>query len=176
MIPEQLKGEGTAAYEAFKAYCKAGPKRSIRKVARQCIKSESLLLRWSMRHGWVNRTKAFDEAQTKIESEAAKKLTEKRAVNWTEAKEALHRDELELGEQMMAAAREALKHVNLKDCSASDVVRLSEYGSKLRRLASGEQTEVLKVETQDMDLSRLSVDELRTLRDLQNKATGTSPD
>lgn len=57
-------GESAVAYEAFTVYRDMTPgNRSTREVARRLGKSETLIGRWSSRHGWVRRVLAWDTDQ-----------------------------------------------------------------------------------------------------------------
>ena len=57
---ERQPKETAVAYAAFEKYRAMGKNRSIAKVARECSKNISLLNRWSQKHGWVARVRAFD--------------------------------------------------------------------------------------------------------------------
>lgn len=71
---EQREDESAKAYEAFSAYL-AQPvgERSLRGVAQALGKSDTLIMRWSRTHGWVERVAAYSahlEAQARAVFEA----------------------------------------------------------------------------------------------------------
>lgn len=69
--------ETSVAFEAFRTYRDLEPsKRSLVKVAERVGKSDSLMARWSRKHGWVRRAQAWDE----------RKDAEKRAQELAEVK------------------------------------------------------------------------------------------
>ena len=57
---ERRDNESTQAYEAFSIYRSQGAKRSHEKVARESGKNIALMSRWSSRHDWVDRVRAYD--------------------------------------------------------------------------------------------------------------------
>ena len=68
-------------------------------------------------------------------------------------------------EKLAHKAREAAKR--LKDVGTGDLVRFAEQGVKLERLARGESTETVEGR---LDLSRLSLEDLKALKALRDKA------
>lgn len=63
---EQQSGESTQAFEAFAAYRDLGAARSVAKVARELVKSTTLLFRWSKQYAWVMRAAAYDREQDRV--------------------------------------------------------------------------------------------------------------
>ena len=57
---ERRKKETQKAWEAFIIYRDSGLKRSHVKVGQELGKSLALMSRWSKRHQWVARCKAYD--------------------------------------------------------------------------------------------------------------------
>lgn len=57
---EQLAGESRQAWEAFKKYRDMGDDRSLRKVAEELQKSETLIGRWSSGMRWQERIAAYE--------------------------------------------------------------------------------------------------------------------
>jgi len=57
------------SFEAFEVYRRMGASRSLLKVSQQLVKSTTLLSRWSMRHGWVERCRAWDTHQSRYANE-----------------------------------------------------------------------------------------------------------
>lgn len=71
-------GESSRAYEAFEVYRNMPPKcltlgvvpgRSIDRAAAELGKPVSLLWRWSARHRWVERVRAFDAEAARLACE-----------------------------------------------------------------------------------------------------------
>jgi len=58
---EMGEGETAKAYEAFSAYRDLGAGRSLAKAAAKVGKSERLMKKWSARHEWGTRARAYDE-------------------------------------------------------------------------------------------------------------------
>lgn len=54
------KGESAQAYEAFRGYLKMGPTRSLRRLAEDTGRSDTLYEGWSMKHGWAARVRAYE--------------------------------------------------------------------------------------------------------------------
>lgn len=83
---EQREDESAKAYEAFSAYL-AQPvgERSLRGVAQALGKSDTLIMRWSRTHGWVERVAAYSahleaQARAKFESERMKQREQRQQV------------------------------------------------------------------------------------------------
>ena len=62
---ERRDGESTQAFEAFSIYRSQGVKRSHAKVAKESGKNITLMSRWSSRHDWVDRVRAYDAVISK---------------------------------------------------------------------------------------------------------------
>jgi hypothetical protein len=62
---EQRDGESPQAFEAFSLYRSQGVKRSHVKVAHELGKSSTIVSRWSSRHGWIDRVRAYDAVISK---------------------------------------------------------------------------------------------------------------
>ena len=62
---EQQDKETVQAYEAFSLYRSLGAARSLRKVAQKLHKSFTIMSRWSSRHKWADRVRAYDIAISK---------------------------------------------------------------------------------------------------------------
>jgi hypothetical protein len=61
----QWEGESIKAFSAFTLYLNQGPERSLRAVAEECTKHESLVRRWSARWNWRQRALAHDRDQAR---------------------------------------------------------------------------------------------------------------
>ncbi len=69
---DKLPQESAQAHHAFICYRDLRVDRSIPKAAARCSKSHSLLKRWSARHHWQARVRAWDAEQNRLRDEAAK--------------------------------------------------------------------------------------------------------
>jgi hypothetical protein len=77
---EPWDGETGKAYAAFTLYLHQGASRSLRAVAEECTKHESLIRRWSARWNWRQRALAYDNAQARIiQAATARHLAEQAA-------------------------------------------------------------------------------------------------
>jgi len=77
---QRLKGETDTAYHRFMTYLEMGHDRSISKVAEKLQKGnryDNVLKRWSSKHNWVERVKAYDAAQYKKNLENREELINK---------------------------------------------------------------------------------------------------
>lgn len=186
----RLENESAKAFAGFQAYCEMGGNRSLKAVGRALGKSEGLLERWSARFKWVARAKAYDERLLSIQRDAEKKTIEAKANSWASRQTALREDEWQTADQLISRARQMLdwplEHTVTKDgkttilptkWTISDAVRMVEVAAKLRRMAVGEETDHLKVSTPGPDFSKLTVEEVRTYREILIKGgiKGTDP-
>lgn len=67
---ERRDDETPMAYAAFKEYLDQGADRSTAHVARALGKSKTIMDRWSSRHEWVSRSRAFDSIPAMATAEA----------------------------------------------------------------------------------------------------------
>lgn len=70
---ERQQNESMQAFEAFHLYCTLRHERSINRVARELNKSHALIGRWSSRHDWAERTRAYDNYIVREDVETARK-------------------------------------------------------------------------------------------------------
>jgi hypothetical protein len=76
--------ESAKAYAAFQVYYLASPNlRSLRQVALQLDKSETLIERWSGSFDWVRRTEAWDRHQAQIVAAECERTRRDDAEKWT---------------------------------------------------------------------------------------------
>jgi hypothetical protein len=161
---ERRSNEYVKAYEAFKMYADLGSRRSARRVWERLGKSRALIERWSARHQWTERAKAWDEDQDKQRRKAEDSAMKAEAVNWAKRKQQSRESDWELAESLRAKARAMLEypiakrtilegdgtvHVHPQKFSLGSVARMLEVASKLSRLAAGMFTE--KVERSRLD-------------------------
>lgn len=130
---ERQEDESTKAYEAFCVYRDMGIQRSVRKVARELNKSETLMARWSTTYNWVDRAAAWDSEQDRVvrqqQLDDIKKMRKRHAT---------------LAEDMLLKAAQALKFIPEDEVKASDISRLVEVASKLERISRGDSGDVIE--------------------------------
>jgi Phage terminase small subunit len=63
---DRQKDEGDKAFEAFALYRTMGSARSLRKVAQELGKSDTLVARWSSKNNWTSRAVEWDFEQDRI--------------------------------------------------------------------------------------------------------------
>lgn len=107
--------EGGQAYAAFRAYLELGAaKRSHTAVAAAVSKSRAIVGRWSAEHDWVERSAAWDSAQTAVLLEQLQRTIAKSVERSGE-----------LYERMFGKAIEGLDALAADELSAADILRLS---------------------------------------------------
>ncbi len=161
---EQQPEEQAHMYAAARVYFDLGPERSLRVVAQRCGHKAATVARWSARHNWVARARAYDEHHLTMQDRERRELLEQAAK--TEAQKWLARlqeereEEWETARALIARAREMLASP-LEDTKWNwrDAGVLIEQAAKLVRLAagepdeeaekSGEQTLTVRVEYKD---------------------------
>jgi hypothetical protein len=124
--------ESAKAYAAFQLYYPASPNlRSLRQVALQLNKSETLMERWSRRFDWVRRTEAWDHHQSQLAAAEYEKARREKNSKWTDRED-------ELLEQDYAASRELINR-------GIQTMKLPLTERQLQKTdASGNQTTIIK--------------------------------
>lgn len=147
MTHKRLKKESAKAYEAFKLYAEMGPERSLEAVAQKCIKSVSLIRRWSVQHSWVERAQTYDAAQDEIRQRAREKALASEEEKWA-------RRQLEMADKLYDKAEQMLKfplattrtvdghtEVHPARWQMRDAGSIADTSVKMARLAMGQETE-----------------------------------
>lgn len=130
-------------YEAFCAYrdmkdsLDPTSTRSIRQLAQELGKSETLLSRWSSENAWVERVTAWDTYNERLARETAEKemIEEIRKMRKRQARD---------GMRMQEIAMRVLENMEDDDFRAGDIARLMAEGSKMERTARGDVGEVIE--------------------------------
>jgi len=144
--------------------------RCLPPVAKAIGKSVSLVTMWSSKYRWFSRVRAWDgyldSRKREAELKALMKMHE-RQIQLALGLQSVGGAELQ---KLIAQVQESGK-VSLMQ--AETVLKFIEQGTKLERLNRGEPGEIIqnKMEASDLDYTKLSNDELRTLRDLRRKLT-----
>lgn len=165
---EQQEKESPEAFEAFALYRDMGSKRSTAKVARELGKSKQLMDRWCGRHKWVDRSGAFDREQDRRITEAQMQEVEKMRVRHIQTSMALQGLGATELNKLIAQAKTAKKAL----LAPKEVMRLLRDGTTMERLNRGEPGDIVQTRGEEVDLSELSMDELRELKRLNKIARG----
>lgn len=147
---ERLENEGTEAFEAFAIYRDMGSDRSLVKVGRALGKSKTLMDRWSSKHGWGMRCRAWDVELDRMARED----------RITEVLE-MRRRQAQLGRAMQGLAATGMKNLTNKTDSEGKVLEpkltpaevssLARHGALIERVAMGEPGEILENRASDPD-------------------------
>lgn len=124
---EQQEGESNKAFEAFTVYLEMGPERSVRAVGQKLDKSRTLIGRWSVTYGWVERAAAWDaDILEKAHAAAVKKkaqMTERHlSISWA----------------LQDKAMEALKQTRPEDIDPKNLLAFLREATKMEREAREE--------------------------------------
>lgn len=134
---ERQPKETPKPFEAFCIYRDMGVERSIRKVAAQVGKSDTLIGRWSKDNNWVERVTAWDDEQERIEREIAQKEQAK-------AIREMRKKHADLASAMLIKAAKALSKIPDDEIKAGDMTRMVDVASKLERISRGDVGEVVE--------------------------------
>jgi len=152
------------AWEAFKKYRSQQHPRHAAKVYGYPVADRA---RWFVDYHWTDRCKAYDLYLEGVYHDEFEARFRDGARAMAEAHLAMLKDARELAamelEKMRRVSEESEQYGVMK---AGELIKLLEASIKLERLVRGESTENVQ---QSMDLSKLSVDELKLWNDLQEK-------
>jgi hypothetical protein len=176
---ERLERESTEAFAAFAIYRDMGRDRTIeaafnkhkddtaqikRKSGAKKQAPNGTWTAWTSEHRWVERARAYDEHNDRIELEARAAERAKIAAK-LEARRLEQRErEWELSQQLQDKAKSLI--TQSLEARAGDSARLAEAGSRLARLSVGMETDHQKItggasSALDIDLSDKDDDQLR---------------
>ena len=174
---DRQDGETDAGFRAFVVYRDMGAERSLRKAAELHGCSQQALGRFSKRWAWVERSGQWDRKVDQHRTRAV--LSEVERMHHRHTRLAMRLQDvagMEL-ERLERRLRKKLKKSAQDDSgdvtSANDISKTTVRAVNVERLARGEATE--RVETK-IDLSALSVEELRELKRLRAKITEGNTD
>lgn len=194
---EQQPNEGDRAFAAARRYFKIGIDRSLEKVSQGLGKSKAIVERWSARHNWVIRARAFDAYLNNLELDMMESEVKDSARKWAarrvellELEWAVRGELLERAEAMLKfpLARQTVSQdgqtiiIEPSRWHAGTILQYFELASRLGRLSVGEVTarmaanvssQVKAEKETELDYSKLTEDELEQLLDIWAKAGGT---
>lgn len=127
---ERQQGESAQAFEAFDTYCKMGADRSVRKVAQELTKSETLIKRWSSRWEWQRRCREYDNEIKRQELAEQKKEFKK-----------MQDRQIKTAMLMQKKAVKALDNLDWAILEPKDILRFISEGVKLEKATRLESTE-----------------------------------
>lgn len=170
---EKRPEETEPAWSAFQAYRETGShigetpgRRSVRGVCKRLGGSLKVWYEWSRVHKWKGRARAYDAHLDRVALESTEKAI--REMHRRHVKLSLRLQDI-AGVELAKLADEArAKAKRLGDLRPVELARIAETGVKLERLTRGESTE--NVAGSGLDLSKLSLTELKTLKALREKA------
>jgi len=150
---ERQPNETAAAFAAFESYRALGPKRGLRGLAaalpEQSRRHLRTLEQWSKRYGWVERIKAIDDDNARIEREAIEAQAEIQAVAWAKAREPIRREAWRISEELLEMAREFLQRWkrSTRPPAFDSVVRAFELALRCKQFAAGMPSESKEINT-----------------------------
>ena len=137
---ERQIGESEAAFEAFTFYRNQEGRRSVRKGAQSFSKSYTLLRKWSAKNNWVERCRAWDNEQLRLQQEQARQ----------EEKIARNRQR-KIGETMQAKALQWMNAVKPEEMDGNVAVKMMQLGIQLENAAISRTLEEFMVQTETTD-------------------------
>ena len=132
---ERQPRESVQAFEAFDLYCKMGADRSLRRVARELSKSDTLIKRWSSAWSWQKRSRDYDNELKRHEVEEQKKNLKK-----------MQQRQIQTAMLLQKKAVEALDKLQFDDLAPKDILRFISEGAKLERETRRESTNIAEGE------------------------------
>jgi len=162
---EQQPRESSKAFASFIVYRDMGHSRTLAGAAKLRGMSGPYFEDLAGRHAWSKRVRAWD-----MEVDRRKRKADLDAI---EKMRARHVDQ-GVALQGLGAA-ELRKHIAVASASATitlkveQVLDLIEAGTKLERISRGEPGEIVQHAASKLDLTKLTTDELISMRRMQNK-------
>lgn len=119
---ERQDGETPRAYDAFRRFRDAGPRRAVEPIADAAEVSLNTAKRWSARHLWHTRAEAWDDHCHRIEDEGRLDKLRK-----------MHADHVKAGQIAILKAMQALAGMPANQIPAGAAARLLELGVRIER-------------------------------------------
>lgn len=173
-LPWERQGHETAlAFYRFAAYRDLGPTRTLRAAAARLGIGQATIANLATKHKWRARADAWDTHLDK-----AARDEEIAAVR------EMRRRHISLGLQLQRASAQGLRILRIAMAADSErinltqIVQLVRAGTEIERLSRGEPTEIAETRgppPTTLDLSVLSVEQLRLFRSLIALARGQAP-
>lgn len=132
---ERQPRESIQAFEAFDLYCQMGADRSIRRVAKELSKSETLIKRWSSTWSWQKRSRDYDNELKRQEFDEQRKNIK-----------TMQKRQIQTAMLLQKKAIDALDKLQFDDLKPSDILRFISEGAKLERETRQESTNTTRNE------------------------------
>jgi hypothetical protein len=162
---ECIEGETPKPFSYFVIYRDLGPDRTLARVAEITGRHPHHLATYSRKFRWLERVRAFDSDRDRAGTDA--EIDEIEAMRRRQTKAARRIQELGLREIERACERaeESGEPLNL-----GETQKLLKLGAELERLNLGEPTENKQLQVEEIDYSKLSVEQLKALRSIKKDA------
>jgi hypothetical protein len=154
----RLPDESAQAYHALCTYAQLGPDRSLAATCQREGKSRAVIERWSSKHAWVARVKAFD-AYVASASQAS----------YVETSAAIAKDHAHEAANLRARALARLRDVPLDNLPPAIALKLWVEAIRIERLSLGLPTENTHATAQVQASVQATVEETRA-RDAETLA------
>lgn len=139
--------ESAKAYAAFCAFRDMGAlKRSVLGLARQLERGHDWLQEWSTRWDWRKRAEAWD-AHLEEEGRLAQ-IDAVRDMNDRQARAGMLILR-KIAQRLEGDDVENIKALDINKLTASDIAKLAEVGARMERMARGEETERLGINSEE---------------------------
>ena len=130
---ERQKGEPTKIYSYFCSYRDLGPNRNLRELPQKLGKSLTIIGKHSSKYNWVERVKAWEDYQDKINRKSQEEEIRKMAKR--------HAD-IALG--MQSKAIDKLRNLDINEMKPADIARFIEEGVRIERLSRGVPDQIIQ--------------------------------
>jgi hypothetical protein len=185
----KLPDEPNRAYQYFKLYLGLPVPRKLDRVAAKTRLSRGAIGAYSAKYKWLERADAYDNNENNKELEKKRRHREKIDEQWLERRDEQRQQEWDIAQQFLNKVRQMLNtplfretvteyldsldpqgRIIIKqvityeplDWSPSDMAKFFEIGSKIARLATGQETDRKKIKIDFGKLSDAELDELLT--------------
>jgi hypothetical protein len=171
---DQLAGESDKAYRIFHTYLELGADRTILAACKVCGKRSSRRAeQWSVKWRWKERASAWDthlHRQAEVRAEDLTADLQRRHAYIAQAMAEFVEIELAATLRKSKRADENTPDRDTPLVSANELKNIAKNAVEIGRLITGQPTEHAKVTEGAPDYGQLSVEELRQLRALREKA------
>ncbi len=181
--------ESPRLYSYFKMYLEQPVPRKVGRLAKQLRMQHSGLARYCADYKWLERAAAFDDHNNEAKLDRKRREREKQDEVWLARRDEQRQQEWDIAQQFLQKVRQMLNTPLFKetiteyldsldpqgriiikqvityeplDWSPSDMAKFFEIGSKIARLATGQETDRKKIKIDFGKLSDEELDELLT--------------
>lgn len=164
--------------EAFNAFVQYRDQTAPRSVGKVYGARNMQLLAWCTNFQWRERALEYDRHHDRIRREVTENILKQTTASVAAEHMLLLKDARELVARELSKLVEASRNSTMPGLlKSSDLVRMTDMVVKLDRLIRGETTDNLGATvTEDLDYSKLTLDEIRQLKALRAKAKADTVD